>query len=132
MAAPNKKKAAIKKKAVPNKKKAVPNKKKASSKKKATAIPISRSNLLRLPRGARNKLSKIPFAQREGRNFDAATTDCLSLAVSEKKAWKNLTAYCCNHPNLDCPIPPATMSKSLPKVRVIFCLHYPGDKHIDN
>ena len=95
-------------------------------------IPLQRSNLLRLPRGkGKGKESEIPFPQREGRNFDAATPDCLSLAVSEKKAWKNLTAYCCNHPNLDCPILPATMSKSLPKVRVIFCLHYPGDKHID-
>ena len=74
------------------------------NKKKTTTIPIPRSNLLRLPRGARKKLSGIPFPQREGRNFDAARTDCLSLAVSEKKAWKDLVEYCRVHVNLDCPI----------------------------
>ena len=101
------------------------------NKKKTTAIPIPRSNLLRLRRGARNKLLGIPFPQQEGRNFDAARTDCLSLAVLEKKAWKDLVEHCRVHVNLDCPILPATLSKSLPKVLVIFCLHCPGDNHID-
>ena len=88
-----------------------------------------RRNSLSLPRGA--KVSAIPLAQREGRNFEAATPDCLALAVSEEKVWKNLTAYCHKDPNLDCPILPSTMSNTLEEVLFIFCLHYPGDKHID-
>jgi hypothetical protein len=66
-----------------------------------------------------------------GRNFDAARTDCLSFAVSEKKAWKNLTAYYHEDPHLDCPILPATLSNTLEEVLFIFCLHYPGDNDFD-
>ena len=66
-----------------------------------------------------------------GRNFDAAGTNCLSFAVSEKKAWKNLTAYCHEDPHLNCPILPATLSKSLMDIPVIICKHFPGDKYFD-
>ena len=84
------------KKTAPNKKKAVPNKKYKNRKKKTKAIS---------------------FNEQKGRNFDAARTDCLSLAVSEKKAWTNLTAYCHEDPHLDCPILPSTLSKSLPNAQ---------------
>ena len=57
------------------------------------------------PRKKRKKKIIRFLDQRIGRkNFDAATTDCLSLAVSEKKAWKDLVEYCRVHVNLDCPI----------------------------
>ena len=103
--------AATKKKAV-TKKQVASKKKKGSKKKKAPTA--------------------IPFAQREGRNFDAATTDCLSEDISKTKAWKELKAYCLKHPHLNCPILPATMSKSLTKVLVIICKHFPGDDHFDD
>ena len=88
-----------------------------------------RSNALSHPRGA--KVSVIPFAQREGRNFDAATPDCLSLPISKAEEWNELTAYCRNHPNLDCPILPATLSDTLEEVLVIICKHYPGENDFD-
>ena len=69
--------------------------------------------------------------QRIGRNFDAATTDCLSLAVSETEAWKELIEYCSDHLNLDCPILPASSSSTLQEVKVIICKHFPGDNHFD-
>ena len=71
-------------KAVSNKKKAARNKKKAAPK---PDLALPRGNSLSLPRGA--KVSKIPFLQREGRNFDAATNDCLSLPMSKKKNGRN-------------------------------------------
>ena len=112
--AANKKTTTTKKKAAPRKKKAVPNKKKAAPNKKG-----------------KSKTKAIPFDQRRGRNFDAATTDCLSEAISKTKAWKELKAYCLKHPHLDCPILSATMSKSLTKVLVIICKHFPGNNHFD-
>ena len=41
------------------------------------------------------------------------TTDCLSLVILKTKAWKELTVYCCDHPNLDCSILPAATLRSL-------------------
>ena len=75
-------------------------------------IVIPRSNSLCCPR-AKGKVSEIPYSQQEGRNFDSAATNCLSLAVSETEAWKKLTVYYHKDPHLDCPILPATLSKSL-------------------
>ena len=104
----------------PPKKTAAPNKKKAVTKKKAA------------PNKKKKKAKVITLDQRRGRNFDAATTNCLSLPISKTEAWKELTAYCHKHTNLDCTILPATMSKSLMKVLVIICKYFPGDNHFDD
>ena len=93
--------------------------------------PSSEAMTTKKNKNRKKKTKAIPLNERKGRNFDAARTDCLSLAVSEKKAWKKLKAYCHKDPHLDCPILPATMSKSLPKVLVIICKHFPGDNHFD-
>ena len=86
----------------PREKRGPYNKKKTvTPKKKATVIP--RSNAFCLPRG-RGKVSEIPFPQLKGRNFDAATTNCLSQSILKTKAWKELTDYCHDHFNLGCPI----------------------------
>ena len=81
-----------------------------------------------LPRG---KVLEIPFHQRKGKNFDAATKDCLSLVISKTQPWKKLTVYCCDHLNLDCPILPASLSNTLEEIQVIICKHFPGDSHVN-
>jgi hypothetical protein len=85
----------------------------------------------RRPRKKRKKKIIRFLDQRIGRNFDAATTDCLSLAVSETEAWKELIEYCSDRLNLDCPILPASSSSTLQEVKVIICKHFPGDNHFD-
>ena len=52
-----------------------------------TGMAIPRSNALSLPRGA--EVSEIPFPQREGRNFDAATTIAFHLLFRKLKLGKN-------------------------------------------
>ena len=81
---------------------------------------------------AKPKKLLIPFHQQIGRYFVTATPDCLSLAVSETNHWKRLEAYCRDHANLDCPILPAFLGKSLKDIKFIINKnHFHGDTNFD-
>ena len=79
----------------------------------------------------KSKKLLVPFCQRKGRNFVATTCDCLSLAVSKTNPWKRLETYSCNHCNLDCPILPATLGKSLDNITFIIIKKFPGDTNLE-
>lgn len=79
----------------------------------------------------KSKKLLVPFCQRKGRNFVATTCDCLSLAVSKTNPWKRLETYSCNYCNLNCPILPATLGKSLDNITFIIIKKFPGDTNFE-
>ena len=58
-------------------------------------------------------------------------TNCLSLVVVNSDAWNKLLVYCCNHSNLNYPILPAFLGKSLEDNKFIVIKYFPGETNFD-